>query len=216
MLEGIDAKICNTCGDMKSFDSFSKKKSGKYGFNSQCKVCKCEYDKKKYNKNKDCYKESNKKYRHSNKSKISNKDRVYYENNKNKIKERRKIYYQNNKEYFIEKSRYRRVLEQESKGNFTEKEFVKYSLDFFGWKCAYSGLDIRNDKSNCHRDHIIPISKCGDNGIWNIVPSLDYINLSKSDANMEEWYRKQDYFTEKRLNKIYEYINTMKKIFEKE
>lgn len=107
----------------------------------------------------------------------------------------------------------RRAWKYNVTGNFTEKEFKEISLNFFGWKCAYTGEPIQEDLSNCHREHVVPLSKGGDNGIWNIVPALDWVNLSKNNSNMEEWYRQQSYFSEERLNKIYEYIDLISELY---
>lgn len=54
------------------------------------------------------------------------------------------------------------------------------------------------------------ISKGGSDHIYNLVPTTPGANLSKSNRDLEEWYRKQDYFSEDRLNKIYKYIKYMK------
>lgn len=105
-----------------------------------------------------------------------------------------------------ENDKLRRAQKYNVIGEFTEKEFKEISLEFFEWKCAYTGEEIPKDLSNCHREHVVPISRGGDNGIWNIVPALDWVNLSKNNKPMEEWYKQQPYFSEERLNKIYEYI----------
>lgn len=50
------------------------------------------------------------------------------------------------------------------------------------------------------------------NYIWNIIPCNSYANTSKHNADMEEWYRQQPYFSEERLQKIYEWVNLQKNI----
>lgn len=112
-----------------------------------------------------------------------------------------------------EERRRRRALKNNTTGNFTEQEFKEISLRFFDWKCAYTGEPLLEDLSNCHREHVVPLTKGGDNGIWNIVPSLDWVNLSKNNSNMEEWYRKQSYFSEERLEKIYDYVEIMSDVY---
>ena len=41
-------KECKTCKEYKSYDSFNKKKDGKEGLSSECRICKKEYQSKRY------------------------------------------------------------------------------------------------------------------------------------------------------------------------
>lgn len=127
----------------------------------------------------------------------------------NCIKQRNILLKHKKKEY----DRKRKGMKYNSIGHFTEEEFRNISLDFFNWECAYTGEKILDDLSNCHREHVVPLSKGGDNGIWNVVPALDWVNLSKNNNNMEVWYRKQPYFSEERLEKIYEYIDLVSELY---
>ena len=76
-------------------------------------------------------------------------------------------------------------------------------MSFFDFRCAYSGK--RLTKKTRSVDHIVPINSGGDNMIWNCVPMLRSLNSSKHDKDMLEWYRKQDFYDTKRLDKIYEW-----------
>ena len=82
---------------------------------------------------------------------------------------------------------------------------------FFDFKCAYSGEylggSVNNDRTI---DHIIPLVLGGENEIWNIVPMLKSYNSSKNANDMEEWYKQQEFYSEERLNKIYEWIEYAK------
>lgn len=105
---------------------------------------------------------------------------------------------------------YRKTIENErlkKYRNTHNKTQIDEVLKYFNYKCAYTGIDL---KHNFHIDHIIPISKGGSNNIYNLVPTIPEANLSKSNRELEEWYREQDYFSEDRLNKIYKYIEHMK------
>lgn len=42
--EGINAKNCSVCNELKSFDDFYKAKGNKYGFHYKCKSCCLEYN----------------------------------------------------------------------------------------------------------------------------------------------------------------------------
>src|SRR5271155_3938642 len=35
----LEGRVCNSCGKLKSWDDFDKKKDGKNGHHSQCKEC---------------------------------------------------------------------------------------------------------------------------------------------------------------------------------
>ena len=117
-------------------------------------------------------------------------DKKYRENNKDKLKEYRHK---------------RRALKLGNGGSYTKAQWLD-TLEYFDYKCAYTGECI---KHSCHVEHIVPISKGGTSYIWNLVPSTASANLSKQNRDMEEWYREQEYFCEERLNKIYEYQKYM-------
>ena len=76
-------------------------------------------------------------------------------------------------------------------------------MDYFDWKCAYSGQVLSKDTRSL--DHIIPISKGGEHEIWNVVPMYRPYNSSKQDKDLLEWYKEQDFYSEERLQKICEW-----------
>jgi len=77
------------------FSEFSKKKCGKDGLNSECKVCAIERTKQHYKANKEQILERKKQYYEVNKEKIAARDKQYREANKEKIAERNKRYCSN-------------------------------------------------------------------------------------------------------------------------
>ena len=82
-------------------------------------------------------------------------------------------------------------------------------MQFFNWSCAYSGEKL--NKNNRSIDHIIPLAKGGLHNPWNCVPMVKNYNISKNDSiDMGVWYKEQSYFSEERLNKIYEWIEYAK------
>ena len=294
LIEGVNAKYCNECNELKIFEDFAKNSRGKYGYKSQCK--KCINEKSKNNKpnedeniTKKCMccgkelpatleyfgKDGKGKYGVRGKCKICAGQKQYgytkgikrtEEEKQEYEKMQRKIYYENNKEKFLlrQRKRYEEnreevlliskkyyednreyVLERERKRYEDNKEILKKRvntyrktdngrvvaknhshkrrsykkqgvginkkqwidcLEFFNNCCAYSGEKCEE----LHMEHIIPLSKGGEHSFYNIVPCKGEYNLSKSNKNMEEWYRKQTYFSEERLNRIYEYMRTMK------
>lgn len=194
--------------------NFHKNKSGKYGFSSICKICKNKYAKEYRDNNKECY---NNWYK-DNKEKRSKQMSQYYKNNKEKRKEYGEQYYKNNKEEIKEHNKQwkkdnpekvfnshnkRRLKEEQGRG-ITKDQWIEM-MEFFEWRCAYSGEYLGGNSNNRSIDHIVPLSNGGLNEIWNCVPMLKSYNSSKNTKNMLEWYMKQDFCSEERLNKIYEW-----------
>jgi 5-methylcytosine-specific restriction endonuclease McrA len=63
--------------------------------------------------------------------------------------------------------------------------------------CAYCGA-----KGDLQVEHVIPISKGGEHHLGNIVPACPTCNYSKRSASVEQWYRKQPFFSETRWDRI--------------
>ena len=161
-----------------------------------------------YKANKEAILEQHKIYREANKEAKAKHDKEYYEANKEAIKERVRRY---GKQYnqtpqgqivaFNSRNR-RRVKEQEQGSGITKEQWLE-CMEFFDWKCAYSGkcLGGSNNKKRSI-DHIIALNNGGVNEVWNLVPMIKSLNSSKQDRDMMTWYTKQDFFSEERLNKI--------------
>lgn len=81
-------------------------------------------------------------------------------------------------------------------------QMLKERRDIFG-ECAYCG-----GPEYTHADHFIPISKGGIDCIENIIPACQHCNLSKNCKDPIEWFRKQKFFTEERLHKILNALNS--------
>ena len=86
-------------------------------------------------------------------------------------------------------------------------------MEFFNWKCAYSGIQL--NKGNRSIDHIIPLSKGGKHEIWNCVPMYKSYNCSKYNNNILDWYIQQPFYSEERLNKVYEWVEYAKNKYNK-
>ena len=174
-----------------------------------------ERKKQYYEDNKDYYKQ----YYEDNKEKIAEQNKQYYEDNKEKINERKKQYYEDNKEKIAEqKKQYyasehgqtvlfnannrRRQREQEQGRGITVEQW-KEMMNFFNWKCAYSGTPLNKDNRTI--DHIFPLKIGGLNEPWNCVPMYSNYNKSKNTSDMLDWYIQQDFYSEERLEKIYEW-----------
>lgn len=212
-------KICTKCGKSlpATAEYFNRDKSHKDGLSSQCKACRY----KKYNSYKEEHKNELKKYQREYRAKHQEEKKEYakkyypkyYEDNKQSINKKHIDY---NREYI--KTPYGRELDRAKKhrhraidylngGSYTVEQW-KDCLRFFNYECAYSGEKLKD--SNTTVDHIIPLTKGGTSYIWNICPSIKQINLSKGNNELEEWYRKQKYFSEERLKKIYDWVEYAK------
>ena len=178
-----------------------------------------EYNKEYYKDNKEYYKEYNKEYKKQYYEDNKEYKKQYYEDNKEKISEHNKQYYKNNKEKISEKrkqynstpqgqivlfnSNVRRRIKEDTQGNGINKDQWLECMKFFNWKCAYSGKSLNN--KNRTIDHIEPLNKGGEHNIWNLVPMDKSYNSSKHDKDMLEWYKEQEFYSEERLQKIYEW-----------
>lgn len=160
-------------------------------------------DRKRYNKNKEKYK----KYYEENKEHCKEISKKYYIKNKEKLLAYNKIY----KSKYMKTSRgevktinnyNRRRFKENMQGNgITVNQWLEM-INYFDWKCAYSGESIGGNSGNRTIDHIIPISKGGEHEIWNCVPMTKSYNSSKQDKDMLEWYKQQEFYSEERLKKI--------------
>ena len=173
-----------------------------------------EKNKKYYNENKEHILERNKQWLENNPNymkqwRCENFDHMkqYNKNNKEKISKRNKKWRENNSDKVFNYYCKRHQLE-ENQGNGVTKEQWLEMMNFFEWKCAYSGksFSFHNEKSDRSIDHIIPLNKDGENEIWNLVPMYINYNYSKRDKNMIDWYMEQEFFDIDRLLKIYEWI----------
>ena len=189
-------KVCSKCGKILVAYSgnFAKQKRGKYGLKAECNACR---------------KEINKQYRENNKEKIAEINKQYREDNKEKIAEYAKQYYASEQGQVVQfNARNKRRQREEEQGRGITVEQWKEMMEFFEWKCAYSGTPLNKDNRTI--DHIFPLKIGGLNEPWNCVPMYANYNFSKQGKDMMVWYREQEFFSEERLNKIYEWIEYAK------
>lgn len=76
-------------------------------------------------------------------------------------------------------------------------------LKVFDNSCAYCGMSEfeHREKFNqkLHNDHV---DENGYNDLRNDVPACKSCNCGKHQSNVEEWFRKQEFFNQERLDKI--------------
>ena len=187
-------KECNKCGELKIGSEYGARKTsvGNYNLRSSCKCCQKMADKQYYKENVEKRKE-------------------YLKENAEKIKEYRKEYLQTpaGKEVFARGNHKRRALKAKNGGSYTSEQW-KICLEYFDNRCAYTGEVL----DSLEIEHILALSKGGTSYIWNLCPSNKAPNRSKNNKDLETWYRKQEYFSEERLEKIYKWQEFAKQEYE--
>ena len=152
-----------------------------------------------YENNKDDILLYQKEYRDNHKEEINEYQRTYYQENKEKVQIKNKEYAKNNPDKIFNYINNRREV-LSSQGNGINKEQWLEMMNFFDWKCAYSDENLNDIYRSI--DHIISLKKGGVHEVWNCVPMYKNYNFSKQDSNPLKWYKKQSFYSEKRLNKI--------------
>lgn len=87
--------------------------------------------------------------------------------------------------------------------DFSHQEW-KECVIFFGGECAYCGGTPRKGK-RLTKDHLEPVSVGGRTIQSNIVPACASCNSSKGAEDFKDWYMKQPFFSQERLNKIFKW-----------
>ena len=89
----------------------------------------------------------------------------------------------------------------DSNGIYTENK-----EDIVAYRCPYSG-EIIKELSTAHLEHILPVSSNGGTILFNCIPILNKVNLSKRDEpNLLVWWQEQDYFNYDRLERLIQYM----------
>lgn len=172
--------ICKRCGEDKPLTNEFFRATDKRlsGFMGIC--IDCEREKRRIHNQK------HKEYRNE----------YYKKYNKEHRQERKKYYKHRNKV----KNHNRRTRKRSSEHTLTKAQWQK-TLDYFNNSCAYCG-----STENLTQEHFIPISKNGHHTINNVIPACDRCNLNKSNHDFEDWYPRQEFYSEKRAENILKYL----------
>lgn len=103
-----------------------------------------------------------------------------------------------------QKIRHERRKERQGEFSMTAEQW-KWTLECFNNRCAYCGSD---EKSTY--DHFIPFSKGGKFELGNIVPACASCNASKNNNSFGVWYKKKDFYNEKRKQNILDFTSKHK------
>ena len=97
----------------------------------------------------------------------------------------------------------------------SDKEINKLSLKYYGIKGdngeyiafvdPYSG-EVVTDEKIMALDHILPVCLGGGTVLFNCIPVKADINTSKNGSYILEWWKKQEYYSEDKLEKLVEYM----------
>jgi len=125
--------------------------------------------------------ERNKKYRRNNREKIYNAAKKYWRSHKEKIKKNRRKYLDTEKgrACLQRQNTARRISEKEIINTLTSEEWLDI-LEAYNYRCAYCGCKF-DENTLPEKDHVIPISKGGNNVKENIVPACRSCNAKKGN-----------------------------------
>jgi len=82
-----------------------------------------------------------------------------------------------------------------------KKRFRQSIYDAWDNCCGYCGAEATS------LDHIIPRFKSGSSNRNNLLPCCRRCNESKASRKMEEWYVKQDFFAQAKMDNIHTWMS---------
>lgn len=146
-----------------------------------------EYLRNYYEKNKEKIKDRAREYVRTNSEANKIKCVIWYRRNTERAKEYYRKTYPLRKEQFNAYSRTRRSRKRNAEGFHTEADIKELFVNQ-GGKCNGCLDDLyKTGKQKYHVDHIIPLSRGGNNWPTNLQLLCPSCNLSKHDKTQEEW-----------------------------
>lgn len=91
----------------------------------------------------------------------------------------------------------------ETNVSYTHEQW-KETVIFFEGECAYCGRTTRRGE-RLTKDHLVPVKDGGLTTQDNIVPACSSCNASKGASEWREWYMKQPFFSQERMNRIFKW-----------
>lgn len=120
-------------------------------------------------------------WREDNSETLAKKKQAYYVANRRERAEYFQRWYAENRARVMANARKRRVAKASATGSHSENEW-QLLRSLYNNLCAYC-----QTAEGTTRDHIVPISKGGSDGIENIVPACQACNASKGARLLWEW-----------------------------
>lgn len=187
----IGLKWCSSCKTVKPIEDFYK--SGNT-ISSLCKECQSKHSV-----------QSRVNTHYYDRPDVKERLKEYYD--RPDVKERMRVQsveYQR-RQYATEEGRQKEIMKRHNRrtkiqGTVTLAEW-KETLEYFDNACAYCG-----SAGKITQDHIVPVSGGGLNTKYNLVPACLSCNSSKNNRPLVQWYMKQPFATEERLQKVLDFM----------
>jgi 5-methylcytosine-specific restriction endonuclease McrA len=177
---------CIKCCLVKDKNQFAVDKARKNKKHPVCKNCKSNYDKLRYQEKRDLYIKKAAEWYSKNKESSALISRRWRANNPEKAKEVSTEYAKRNPEVGASRARRRRARKNSA---ITEKYTEIQLIEFYGSNChiCKTPIDLlaprKTGKPNweigLHIDHLVPISKGGNDTIENVRPSHGLCNVKR-------------------------------------
>ena len=164
-----------------------------------------------------CRRASHKRWYDSHKEQEAARQSKYNRENSEKIREYNRKHYSANREYHASHQRSWRASNPEKVISYSQERRARKLAatsplcvmtaaaitERFALTdgCAYCGVDAKKTA-----DHVVPFKLGGLHVPSNIVGACLSCNSSKNDSPVEEWYRKQPFFSEQRWQRIQQII----------
>lgn len=181
----MNTKQCTKCNQTKELTEFSKRKPSKDGLGYKCKACKKQY----HQDNAEHISAQRKQYYQANKEHKAEYMKQYNIDNAVHRAEYNKQYYQTPQGKAVMKagSQNRRTQKLQNGGTHTGKQILALFNQQSG-VCPYCKAKLhKSGKNKYHIDHVMPLSKGGNNDISNIQLLCAKCNLTKSNKLPEEF-----------------------------
>jgi len=186
-------KICKKCEIEKPSSEFYSHKQTKDNLDTMCKPCKKEEAAKWAAKNKEKRKEISKRYVENNPEKRKETTKKYYEANKDEIRSRIKTSMGKKPEKYAEVGRIHANRRRARKfENGTEPYTEQMVMEAYGTDChicnepidleAARRVGVEGWERGLQLDHVVPLSKGGDDRIENLRPAHGLCNMRKTDT----------------------------------
>ena len=193
-MESLPAKTCTKCGDHKPLTDYYKHTRVKDGRQSACKICRRIVNAKYLAEHREERNAHQREYREKNKEAVTAVRQKYYEKNKEAIAAQKREYQKKNPHKYTEAMSRRKARKL---NNGVEVYTTQEVLDTYGIDCHLCDRPV--DMSAPRRtgypgwetglqiDHVIPISKGGQDSLANVRPSHGKCNITKSARLMGEF-----------------------------
>jgi 5-methylcytosine-specific restriction endonuclease McrA len=190
----LPAKTCTGCGELKTLTDYHKNIHAKDGRQYVCKICQRIVDKKYRAEHREDRNAYQREHREKNKEALTAARHKYIEKNKEAIAAYHREYQKKNPHKYTEAMSRRKARKL---NNGVLKYSTQEVLDTYGIDCHLCDRPV--DMSAPRRtgypgwetglqiDHVIPISKGGQDSLANVRPSHGKCNITKSARLMGEF-----------------------------